>query len=82
MQTTAGVTTQTNNKGVLTKITVDLKKHPEAIKALSEIGLISKSTEDLEREAFYKKVNNPANWSPEAARQSSLNKVRELWKTK
>lgn len=34
----AGVNTQTNSKGGVTKITVDLKKHPQAKEALSQIG--------------------------------------------
>lgn len=78
----AGISTQTNAKGIVTKITVDLKKHPKVKESLTEMGLISKTTEDLEREAFDKKWNNPTNWTPEAARQNSLNKVRALWQGK
>lgn len=41
MKTIAGVVTENDNQGNLHKITIDLKKHPEAIAPLKELGLIN-----------------------------------------
>ncbi|TAF77715.1 MAG: hypothetical protein EAZ53_01795 [Bacteroidetes bacterium] len=38
-----------------------------------------KTDEDIEREAFYKKVNDPSNLTLEESRQSTLKYARELW---
>ncbi len=69
----AGNNTQTNAKGIITKITVDVKNHPQAKKALTQIGIMANSKEDLEREAFYKKINNPTNMTLDEL-QERLNK--------
>lgn len=57
----AGINTQKNAKGVITKVTVDLKKHPEVKSNLVELGLLPKTAEEIEKEEFYKEFNNPAN---------------------
>lgn len=57
----AGINTQKNAKGIITKVTVDLKKHPEVKSNLVELGLLPKTAEELEREEFYKEFNDPAN---------------------
>ena len=57
----AGINTQTNSKGVVTKIKVDLKKHPEAQAALAQKGLIAKTQQQIEDEEFEKKWNDPTN---------------------
>ncbi len=36
----SGVITKTNSKGQLTHITIDVRKHQEAIRVLKELGLI------------------------------------------
>ena len=68
----AGIQTETNSKGEPTSITINLKKHPEAIKTLIEIGLI-------EQDDFERKWNNPNNLTIEQARDKSKELVR-LWK--
>lgn len=75
----AGVSTQINSKGVVTQITVDLKKHPQAKVALSQIGLLPKTADDLEREAFYKEFNDPTNMTIEQGKIHLLNTVKSLW---
>ena len=78
----AGISTQTNSKGIVTKITVDLKKHPKAKEALTQIGLIAKSNEDLEREAFYKEFNDPTNLTLDELQESMLKHLDTLpWKS-
>lgn len=57
----AGISTQTNAKGIVTKITVDLKKHPKVKEALIEIGYLTKTQQQIEDEEFEKKWNDPTN---------------------
>jgi hypothetical protein len=68
----AGVKTETNRKGEPTTITINLKKHPQAIKPLTEIGLI-------EEDEFERKWNNPTNLTIEEARAKTKALIR-LWK--
>ncbi len=50
---------QTNNTGSQTNTNLDFKKNDKI--TFSETSLNQKTEEDLEREAFYKKINNPSN---------------------
>lgn len=69
----AGVTTQMDEKGALTHITVDLKKHPEALPILKKIGLVEKSKFELDCEE--------GDWlTVEDARALSLKHIEEIWK--
>lgn len=43
MKTITGVVTENDHYGILHKITIDVKEHPEAIIILKELGLISKT---------------------------------------
>ncbi|TAF74626.1 MAG: hypothetical protein EAZ53_08240 [Bacteroidetes bacterium] len=74
----AGISTQTNAKGIVTKITVDLKKHPKVKEALIEIGYLTKTQQQIEDEEFEKDWNNPTNLTVEQARQLSLEHINSL----
>ncbi len=74
----AGINTQTNAKGIISKITVDVKNHPQAKQALTQIGIMANSKEDMEREAFYKKINNPTNMTLDEARKLSYQHIDSL----
>lgn len=76
MASLVGITTQTNSQGILTSITIDLKKHPEAIPQLVQLGYISKSEEEIEREEFYKKFNKGI--TPEELRKSAYDHIDSL----
>ena len=75
----SGVSTQTNTKGIITKITIDLKKHPKAVQPLTELGLMGKTEEELYREEFYKKVKDPTNLTPDEALQHWQKTIDRLW---
>ncbi len=78
----AGNNTQTNAKGIITKITVDVKNHPQAKKALTQIGIISKTAEEVELEEFEKKWNDPTNLTLDQLQESMLNHLNTLpWKS-
>lgn len=73
MSRIAGISTETNAKGMVTKITIDLKKHPQAKAPLVELGLI-------EEDVFQTMVKN-RNYTPiEEARVKLLNFTKSLWK--
>ena len=46
----AGVTTQKDTKGNMTHVTINLKKHKEAIPVLQQLGLIEKDQFDIDFE--------------------------------
>lgn len=46
----AGIQTETDLKGNLKKITIDVKKHPQAINALKEAGILPKTPFEIECE--------------------------------
>ncbi len=75
----AGVSTQTNRKGIVTKITIDLKKQPQAKQPLVDLGLIAKSKEEIEREEFYKKVNDPTNLTGDELFARVNKHIEDLW---
>lgn len=68
----AGIQTKKNTKGVITHVTIDLRRHKEALPFLEQIGA-------LERDDFEEKWNDPTNMTPQEARQSTLEHVRSLW---
>lgn len=77
----AGITTQKNKRGIVTKITIDLKKHPQAKKPLTELGLIAKSEEEIEREEFEREWNDPSNLTLDQLQESMLKHIDSLpWK--
>lgn len=81
MATLAGISTQINSKGVLTHITIDLKKHPEALSQLTKLGYIPKSEDDIERQQFEKEWNDPTNMTSEQMWTSMQHKIDSLpWK--
>jgi hypothetical protein len=47
----AGVTTKKDTKGKITHVTINAKKHPEAVGKLKEMGLMEKSSLQKELEA-------------------------------
>ena len=70
----AGVTTQKDTRGKATNITINLKKHPEAVGALKELGLIEKS--NLQKEIDV----NPENYmTVEEFRQKGHDLIKENW---
>ena len=69
----AGISTQTNSKGMVTKITIDLKKHPEAKAPLVAIGL-------MEENQFEQMVRNGSYTPIEEARVELLSFTKSLWK--
>ncbi len=66
----AGVTTQKDSKGALTHITVNLKKHPEALPVLKNMGLVEKTKFELECEKGV---------SIEESRRRIHKKIDDLW---
>lgn len=73
MASIAGVTTRKDDNGMLTHVTVDLKKHPEALSLLKQIGLIGKNE--------YKQENEQSEWlTVEEAKVLSLKHIDEIWK--
>ncbi|TAF77930.1 MAG: hypothetical protein EAZ53_00930 [Bacteroidetes bacterium] len=74
----SGITTQTNSKGVLTHITIDLKKRPEAKESLTKLGYIPKSVEEIEKEEFEKEWNDPTNLTSEQMWTSMQHKIDSL----
>ena len=46
----AGITTQKDVKGNITHVTINVKKHKEALPVLQELGLIEKSQFDIDFE--------------------------------
>lgn len=73
MSRITGISTETNAKGIVTKITIDLKKHPQAKAPLVELGL-------MEEDVFQTMVKN-RNYTPiEEARVELINFTKSLWK--
>lgn len=73
MSRIAGVTTKKDEKGKITHVTIDVKKQPEALPILREMGLI-------EMTRFEKEC---ANGTPiEEVKDRLLNHVRKVWKKK
>lgn len=73
----AGITTTKDAKGKLASITINLKKHPQAVPVLQGVGLLEKSSLRQEVEA------NPENFmTVDEAREKSLENVRAIWKKK
>jgi hypothetical protein len=71
MPQVAGITTKKNVRGELTHVTINIKKHKEAITPMLEkLGVISKTPFQKE---FEKGI------PLEEARQKLLTKVRTLW---
>ncbi len=71
----AGVKTTRDTKGNLTKVEINVKKYPQAIEALKELGLIEKSPLQKEVE------ENPENFlTPEELRQDLKQHIRQIWK--
>jgi hypothetical protein len=52
----AGVTTHKDEKGNLTHVTINKKKHPEAVEALKGVGLLEKTSLQKEMDV------NPGNY--------------------
>lgn len=68
----AGVSTQTNSKGMVTKITVDLKRHPLAKELLAGVGLIKETNaEKMIRTGNYTSI--------EEARKQNIDHLKKLW---
>ncbi len=63
----------------MAKITIDLKKQPQAKLPLVELGFIAKSQEEIEREEFYKKVNDPTNLTGDELFARVNKHIDELW---
>lgn len=71
----AGVTTQKDSKGNPAIITINLKKHPEAVPVLKNLGLIEKS--DLRKEV----EANPENFmTVDECFDNVQAHVKETWK--
>ena len=70
MAAIAGVTTKKNAKGQLTHVTVNVKKHTAVIPMFKELGLLSKTTFQKERENGIT-VNQ--------LKDSLLEQIDELW---
>jgi hypothetical protein len=70
MAAIAGITTKKNTRGQLTHVTVDLRKHKEVIPMFNEIGLLPKTTFQIERENGIT-VNE--------LKDSLLEQIDELW---
>ncbi|MCZ2225052.1 MAG: hypothetical protein LC122_15625 [Chitinophagales bacterium] len=67
----AGVKTTKNARGKLTHVTIDVRKHPQAIGTLKEMGLLNKSQFEKECEEAI---------SLEEARTLAIKNLREIWK--
>ena len=69
----AGVTTQKNEKGDITHITIYLKKHKEVIPVLTNMGIMEKSRlqQELESDEWL---------TVDEARALSLKHIEEAWK--
>lgn len=50
MAQVAGIVTEADEQGNLTKITIDVKENPQAVAALKQAGIIPKKKFDLECE--------------------------------
>lgn len=50
MPAISGVATKINSKGKLTHITIDVRKHRQAIPVLKELGLVPKTQFDMDCE--------------------------------
>jgi hypothetical protein len=70
MAAIAGVTTKKNVKGQLTHVTVDVKKHAAVIPMFTELGLLPKTTFQIERQNGIT-VNE--------LKESLLEQIDELW---
>ena len=72
----AGIKTQTDSRGKLASITINAKKHPNAVEALKGLGLLEKSALRQEVEA------NPDNFlTVEEARAQTHEFIKKLpWK--
>ena len=66
----AGIKTKRDNKGRITEITINTKKHPQAIELLQQAGLVEKTKFQQELEQGL---------TVEQARQRTLAKIRS-WK--
>ena len=70
----AGVKTERDSQGNLASITINLKKHPEAVEALKGVGLIGKSALQQEIE------ENPEKFMTVEELRERLHKtIEELW---
>lgn len=73
MTRVAGITTKKNSKGKITHVTIDVRKHKEAIEPfLEKLGVIEKSE-------LQNKLENQKWLTVEELRESLLKKVDELW---
>jgi hypothetical protein len=71
----AGIQTKKNSKGEITHVTIDVRKHKEAVPYLTKIGAI-------ENDKFEKEWNETTNMTVEDARKSTLAYIDDLWKMK
>ncbi len=69
----AGVTTQKDAKGNITHVTINVKKHKEAVPVLQTMGLMEKTKFDMDWENAM---------TVEEARAASHQHIRTLWKNK
>lgn len=71
---TKGITTKKNTKGEITHVTVDVRQQPELKEHFTKIGVV----EETEREAFYRRFNDPTNCTVEEARIECIEYLRSL----
>lgn len=73
MPQVAGVITETNTKGEIVRVTIDVEKHREMITpVLVQMGVLEKTE--------LQKILESGNWlSIEESRQSTLKHIRERW---
>jgi hypothetical protein len=74
MSRIAGVTTKKDSRGTITHVSINAKKHPDAIVKLKEMGLIEKS--QLQKEVD----ENPGDFmTVEELEKRLLQKIDSLW---
>jgi hypothetical protein len=73
MAAIAGVTTKKNDKGQLTHVTIDVRKHQKVIPIFNELGLVPKT-------AFQKECEGAI--TLEEFRNGMHKKIEALWKSK
>jgi hypothetical protein len=71
----AGIQTKKNSKGEITHVTIDVRKHKQAVPFLTQIGA-------LEEDDFEREWNDPANMTIEEAKAKSLAHIDALWDRK
>jgi hypothetical protein len=69
----AGVLTKKDTKGNITHVTINAKKHPDAIGKLKDMGLIEKSQFEMDAEGAI---------SLEQLRDDLHDHIRKVWKKK